>query len=490
MPRFKQMPLNPDQVMLFPVSVDAALPADSDVRAISEVMDLLDWSKILSSYSEEGCPAYPPQVMTRILVYAYSSGVRSSRKIEALVENDKRYIWLAGGLTPDFHTLARFRRDKWEYLVSLFEDTARLCREAGLVKLDLVAIDGSKVPGAASRRSVYDGKRIERERAAIERVLSEAEQVDHEEDERYGSSNGRELPKELADAKERKKRLERAAELLRESKREKVSVTDPDSRRMKTRWGIRNGYNLQAAVDVASQVVVAMDVIQEETDSGQLMPMIQKVKQTVGEAPKLSVADSGYCDEDTLLALESSEINALFPVQEPTNEHHEELFRNECFIHDEDRDVLICPAGRELAFKRFNKKGSGTYRIYAAKGCQSCSFYLQCAGGKSSRRISRSIVYGMRRKMQERMKSPQGGEQYSLRRQSVEPVFGQVKSNRGFGRLLLFGLNGAKAECALVFIAHNVLKCTKMLKKTAIKPLKMQRAAIGFVHGQEIALAA
>lgn len=477
MPRFKQMPQSPDQVMLFPVSVDSAVPCDSDVRAISEVMDLLDWSGVLGSYSEEGCPAYPPQVMAKILVYAYSSGVRSSRKIEALVENDKRYIWLSGGLAPDFHTLARFRRDKWAHLVSLFDDTARLCKEAGLVRMDLVAIDGSKIPGAGSRKSVYSEGRIAKQRKAIEKVLSDAEHVDIEEDKLYGSGNGRELPKELANANERKKRLEKAAELLRESKREKVSVTDPDSRQMKTRWGVRSSYNLQAAVDVANQVIVAMDVIQEETDHGQLMPMIERVKQTVGEAPKVSVADTGYSDEGTMLALQSSEEEAIFPVQEAVHDNHNPLFRNECFIHEADQDVLICPAGRELTFKRIEKKPSGAYRMYSAKGCQGCSFYQECAGGKSSREVARSIVYDMRVKMRERLKSPEGKKQYQLRSQNVEPVFGQTKSNRKLDRLLLFGLNGAKAECALASIAHNVGKCARLLSGTAIRALKTQRMA-------------
>jgi transposase len=468
MPRFKQAPQHPSQVMLFGLSVDESVPADSDVRVLSEVMDLLDWSGIVSSYCDDGCPAYPPQVMTKILAYAYSNGVRSSRKIESLVENDKRYIWLAGGLRPDFHTLARFRRDKWEYLVGLFDDSARICAQFGLVLLNAVSIDGSKVRSSASGKAVYDEKRIERERARIESVLREAEEVDREEDAEFGSSNGRRLPECLSKIEDRKARLEKAAEFVMRSKRKMVVTSDAESRVMKTRNGTAPCYNLQAAVDVESQVIVAMDVVQNEVDHSLLSPMMEKVEQNMGLSADVFLADSGYCDEDTLLALESSGRDALMPPLGSPKEKRESLFRSESFVHNEERDVLICPAGRELCFKRIHRKNHGTYRVYAAKGCQSCSFYRQCAGGKSSRAVERSVAYRMRARMRERLKSSPGKEKYALRSQSVEPVFGQVKSNRCINRLLLRGLNGAKAELALAFMAHNVSKCVKLLTRRAV----------------------
>lgn len=473
MAHFKDMPLTPDQLMLFSTSVDSAVPANSDVRVIDEVMGMLDWSAMESGYSNVGCRAYPPRVLSKLLVYAYYNGVRSSRKIESLIENDKRYIWLAGGLTPDFHTLARFRRGKWEQFLGLFEDTARLCASAGLVFLNLTSIDGSKVPGAASGRSVYDAKRIARERTLIEKILEEAEEVDRAEDEQYGSHNGRDLPAKLANAQKRKEILEKAAELLRESKREYVVVTDPESRLMKTRSGVMSCYNLQAAVDVESQVIVAMDVVQNEIDHGLLTPMMEKVERNMGLSADTFLADSGYCDENTLLELESSKRDALMPPLVSPKEKSDPLFRGESFTHDEERDVLICPAGRALCFKRVHRKGHATYKVYAATGCQGCSFYKQCTGGKSSRTVERSVAYEMRKQMRERLLSDPGRQQYRLRGQSVEPVFGQVKCNRGLGRLLLRGLNGAKAELALAFSAHNISKCVRLLDKNAIAELSV-----------------
>jgi transposase len=471
MPQFKEMPCHRDQVVLVPTCLDDEIAADCDVRVLDEIMDMLDWSGIEGSYSAHGCPAYPPRVMGKLLAYAYSNGVRSSRKIEALVENDKRYMWLAGGLRPDFHTLARFRREKWDHLVKLFEDSARVAAECGLVFLNDVSIDGSKIRGNASRRSVYDQKRVERESAHIEKVMREAEEADRLEDAELGSSNGRKLPENLKSIEARKARLKKAAALLEESKRDRVVATDPQSRVMKTKDGNRPCFNLQAAVDAENQIVVAMKVVDNETDHGQLPGMMQKIEETMGMSADVHEADTGFCDEQTMQFVESSGKNVLMPPQEATKEKREALFCNQSFLHDETEDVLLCPAGRELSLQRLSKHVSGTYKVYAARGCQSCSFYKQCAGGKTSRLVSRSVVHREREQMRERLRSEEGKQRYKLRGQTVEPVFGQMKTNRGLDRLLLRGLEGAKAELALALLAHNVMKCGQKLTHEAAKAL-------------------
>ena len=145
MPHFKEMPLHPSQTLLFGLSVEDALPSDSDVRAFKDVMECLDYSKMESRCAELGCPPYPPSVMSKVLGYAYSQGVRSSRKIERLLSIDVRFIWLSGGLKPDHNTLARFRKARWEDLKDLFENSVRVSAEAGLVFLNAVCTDGTKI---------------------------------------------------------------------------------------------------------------------------------------------------------------------------------------------------------------------------------------------------------------------------------------------------------------------------------------------------------
>jgi len=149
MPNFKEMPMDPRQLMMFPSSVNESIPADAEVRILSEAMENLDWRELQSSYSYTGCPPYPPKVLTRILVYGLSRGIRSSRVLEDMVRNHKHYIFLSGGLTSDHSTISRFRKENEAWLRSAFGGTVRICAEAGHVLLKVAATDGSKIPGAS-----------------------------------------------------------------------------------------------------------------------------------------------------------------------------------------------------------------------------------------------------------------------------------------------------------------------------------------------------
>jgi transposase len=478
MPRFKEMPMHPSQVLLFSQSVEEALPTESDVRTFNDVMECMSYSGIESRCAEVGCPPYPPKVMVKVLGYAYSKGIRSSRKIEEQLKIDVRFIWLAGGLKPDHNTLARFRKQNWKELTELFEDSVRVSCEAGLVFLNAVSTDGSKIEAAASRKRVYSQSRIERAIAAVEKVLQEAEDVDASEDEQYGTGSGSQLPLHLRDAKERKARLEAIAGRLQESKKKMVVEGEPESRVMKTSAGLRPAYNLQASVDTENQIIVAMKLTHNENDHGFLPEMVEDVESNTGLSPDVSLADTGYGDEKTLKWIEESGHNALIPLQEqPQESKRNDLFASKCFLRADDRDVLICPAGRELAYKGDYRMGSGTYKHYAAKGCGSCSFRDECVGkGRGSRQINLSIVEDQRRQMKERLESTEGRQLYQLRQESVEPVFGRIKENRGLRRFLLRGYTGALAETALACMAHNVSKCAASI--AAIRYLESSRSPL------------
>jgi transposase len=455
-------------------SLDEMVSAGSDVRVLSEVMDRLDWSYMEASYSDNGRPAYPPTVIAKILVYAYSKGIRSSRRIEELVESDLRYIWLAGGLKPDFHTIARFRKERFSELSRLFVSSVRLCAEAGLVLMRAVAADGSKIRANASRKSLYDGARVSREREAVERILQEAEETDRVEDEQYGEANGRELPEELRDAAKRKAKLDEIAQRLKENGRKVVSTSDEECRLMKTSSGIRPSYNVQAVVDSENQVIVAAEASQNEHDHGQLPELLEQVRENMGLSPDVIVADTGYSDEQTLQELDKARQEAVIPPKEhPREKGRNDLFSRKCFVPDEGSDALVCPAGRLLHFQGEYKAGSGVYRQYGATGCQSCSFHKECVGdGHGSRRVMVSTIAALRGRMREKLETAEGRATFALRKRTVEPVFGQIKHNLGFDRFLLRGINGASAEFALICLAHNISKCARHLAPTGFALLQ------------------
>ena len=463
MPQFKGMAEAPEQIWLMARSLDELVPAESDVRAFREVMERLDFRLLEMSYSEVGRPAYPPRVLAQLMVYAYSKGVRSSRKIEEMAKCDVRYMWLAGGLKPDHQTIARFRRNRFSELSELFTDSVRVCAAAGLVTLRVGAADGTKIEANASRKSLYDQKRIERERQEVQRILEEAEAIDEAEDRAEGVCGG-EVPDELRDAEARKARLDEISERLRESKRKAISSSDPECRMMKCDGRIRPGYNVQAVVDADSLVVAAVLVTEAENDHGQLPQLAEMATQSAGTAPGVVVADTGYCDEETLKWVKESGQEVLVPPQKHSQEDKREgdEFSSRRFALDEEKDVMICPKGHELVFKDERTYDSGTYRRYAGTECKGCDSQKVCCRGRPSRQVSISVVHSVRLGMRDKLETAEGKALYALRKQSVEPVFGHWKANLGFRRFLLRGKSGAAAEIALICIAHNVSKCAAL----------------------------
>lgn len=460
MPNFKQMPMEPSQVMMFPVSVGESIPKDGEVRILDEAMNLLDWSEIKGAYSETGCPPYPPEVLTKILVYGLSRGVRSSRVLEDMVNNHKHYIYLAGGLTPDHSTISRFRKERQEWLRAAYRQTVRICAGAGLALLKVTATDGSKIRARASKRSLYDAKRVDRELAEIDRILAEAEEVDREEDEIYGEGTSGKMPQELVDAKKRKEKLEEIAKQLNETGRGSVSATEPDCRVMKTTSGLRPAYNAQATVDSAHGVIVAADVTEAQTDNGQLPCQLKQVKENTGLGPDVALADTGYSDEGTYKYLAESGQDALIPPKEqPQEKKRNDLFASKCFLKADGKDALICPAGRELTFRRVVRNHSGEYREYSAGNCRDCSFYGECVKcqEKAGRLVQVSVVAEQRAAMRDRLKTVEGEELYAVRQQTAERDFANIKWNMGLDRFMTSGKDGAKSEFWLACMAHNLM---------------------------------
>ena len=471
MPNFKQMPMAPTQLLMFPRSLDDSIPQDSDVRALSEAMDLLDTCALESGYRERGCPAYPPMVLAKILVYGYSKGIRSSRALEDTVKNDKRFIWLAGGLQPDHCTIARFRKQKEAGLKGIYKSTVRVCMQAGLVLLNTTSTDGTKIPARASKKSLYDTKRIEKVEKAIDQIFREAEEIDKLEDEQYGSSSGGTVPTELADAKKRKEKLRKIAENLEKSRRKNVSSTDSECRVMKTTAGLRPGYNVQATVDSANLVIVAADVTNSENDYGQLAGQLAQVAENTGCKTDLSLADTGYSDQETLKELAASGQEALIPSTEQSSQKdRNNLFASRCFLKAEDRNALICPAGRELTYRRDVNNHGKRYLVYTAENCRSCSFYGQCVNVscKTGRSVQIGVVSDERAKMTERLKTSEGKALYDLRKQTVEPTFGNMKWNMGFTRFSLHGKDGAKSETWLMCTAHNLKILVSRVRRASL----------------------
>ena len=421
-------PYEPDQISLMPASMRDWLPSDHLAYFISDVVDNLDLSAIMERYvgEERGYPPYHPAMMVKVLLYAYCTGVASSRKIEKHLCEDIAFRVLAANNTPDFRTISDFRKDHLKALAGLFLQVLKLCQKAGLVKLGHVALDGTKIKANASKHKAMSYKRMKEEESRLEaevaELLKKAESVDEEEDQRYGKGKkGDELPKELAFRESRLKKIQEAkaaleaeARLEAEKKPDKNdgdgtppdkaqrNFTDPDSHIMPASGGKHfiQAYNAQAAVDSAKQVIVAAEVTNKPTDRGQAEPMMEIVKSNTGQLPCQMSADAGYFSSDAV-----SNLTAL------------------------GMDVYMPP---DKIGHRFTLPPAPRGRI------------PQCL----------SIADRMRRKL----RTKKGKERYGLRKELPEPVFGQIKQVRGFDHFLLRGLENVSSEWKVICTGHNLLK--------------------------------
>jgi len=433
-------PWDVDQVWLLPPSIQDLVPAGHMAHFVREVVrDGLDLSAIMASYGEErGYPPYHPGMMVAVLLYAYSQGVYASRRIAKGCEERLDFAAVTGLQRPDFRTIADFRKRHLAALSGLFVQVLALCRAAGLVKLGHVALDGTKIKANASKHKAMSYGRMKGAEAAlaaeVHRWLAQAAQSDKAEDRRFGADKrGDEMPDWVADRQRRLATI-RAAKAALEAEaraaakdadgggdaspgegrakpgrkatrptgvpedRAQRNFTDPDSRILKTKDGFIQGYNAQAAVDGAAQVIVAHGLSNATNDQAQLAPMLDAIEANAGRAPDELSADAGYCCEANLKGVAERKI------------------------------VGYIATGRQ----RHGTSAAVNPRVPRPD----------------------SLVAAMTSKL----KRAGRRSRYRLRKQIVEPVFGQIKQARGFRQFLLRGRDKVAHEWALVCIAHNLTK--------------------------------
>ena len=441
-----------DQAQLLPPSVSDFVPAGHVAHFVRDlVREQLDLSAITETYSElRGYPPFDPVMMTALLLYSYSQGVYSSRRMARACEERLDFLAVTAMNRPDHRTIAKFRRRHLSALVGLFVQVLRLCQQAGMADLGHVALDGTKIKANASKRKAMSYERMLKAepqlQADVDAWLAAAERADEAEDAALGEARGDEMPDWVADKtrriakiKEAKAALEAEAKaqaqakakaaaeraLLKEQRKRRGrpaepapkpateaktepepqpqpkaqrNFTDPESRIMKGPDGFLQGYNAQAAVDAKAQIIVAHGLSDCSADSGQLAPMVKAIRANTGRNPAQFSADAGYCSDANLQALAKQKINA-----------------------------------------------------FVATGRQR---HGQPAADGGAHRKPGSRVEAMRAKLRkDGFDSP-----YRLRKQTVEPVFGQIKQARGFRQFLLRGRVKVTAEWAMICTVHNLLK--------------------------------
>ena len=458
----------PDQVFLFPPNPRNWLPEDHLAYQILDVVSQLNMKPFLTGYSTDrrGAPAYPPVMMTSLLLYGWCRHVYSSRKLEALCLEDVGGRVIAGGHQPDHRSINLFRLRHGKALSALFEQSVGLCQRAGMVSLVHVAIDGSKIEANASKRKAMSYGRMVKEearlQAAIDGYFRRAQEEDAAEDALFGADqSGPKLPDELrrhesriAKIREAKAALEAEAQATAEARkiaRQEIeaqsdqplsgrkpdidaapkdsvqrSFTDPDSRIMKGADGaFLQAYNGQAAVDEHHQVIVACALSQDANDKRLLTPMVEQTLIQTGAKPGTVLADLGYYSEENVAAMEILGIDALIPPD-----------KERCGTPDDPAPALSAEAFAALSTKE---------------------------------------------KMRHHISTAEGRDSYRRRKVIVEPVFGQAKGsagNPGYLGFLRRGLTKCTQEWHWLCARHNIMKYIRFRRAEKSPPGLLKRPAV------------
>lgn len=477
---------NQKQPWLIPPNIEDEIPKGDICRVIDEAVEAINLDCIESKFKEEGNPAYHPRMMLKIILYSYAKGLYSSRKMAQELESNIFYWYLSGRQKPDFRTICLFRARQASELKEVFREVVRLCLKLGVAKLLTVAIDGTKIKANASkdklRSRAWIETRLKEESQAIDQALEKARLTDEEEDRLYGADQrGDELPEELRDPVKRQEKLRRIKEEMDREGKEIINETDHDAKLMKSPGGFQLGYNCQAVADGESQVILAVNVCTEGHDQHQLKGNLEEVKAAYGNKPQTLLADAGYFSGDNLQYLKTENIYGLIPNRSTRNialgadtTLPDRLrFKKEQFQYVEDKDVYLCPEGKELIklgltneiFVRQSGATIGAAR-YQCHDCAICGFRPVCCRGKGRRSLRRYDDEALRQEMIGRLKSQEGSALYRQRFKTSEPIFGNIKHNLGFRKFSLRGLIKTRGEFFLITMVHNLKKIQTYLRLT------------------------
>jgi len=427
------------QDQLLPPSLKEVVAPDHIARLINHVVDQMNLVFLEEQYSSNGQRAYPPSMLLKILIYGYSVGVRSSRKLALKLEEDIVFMYLAGRLSPDFRTISDFRKEKLSDFKKIFECVLDQCFSLGLAKVGKVSIDGTSIRASANKNKVIYRKQIAKSkdiiRQKIEAMIEEAEALDMEEEKLYGDKtehhtgidfNSPKFQKELAKIKRKKGSILKKQTSLKAKKtdlqtrerkmrkdRNSFATADKDATVMMMKEGyVAPGYNAQLATE--HQVILAYGIFPNRNDSKLMKPMIEEIKGITKRKPDIVIADAGYGNKKTYRYLKKEKIAAFIPYG---SYNRDRILRN--------KNIDVFPEKPDIELERY----------------------------KAIQRL--------------RLESEEGKALLQRRREDVEPTFGNIKRNLNFRRFLLRGIKKCELEFGLVSLAHNLKKLRKKVIQLA-----------------------
>jgi transposase len=504
-------PYTPKQAMLMPGNLDEMIPEGHLVRVVDEMIDRLDMTSLKRQYKGGGTSAYHPQMLLKVLVYAYTQQTFSSRKIAKALRENIHFMWLSGMSQPDHRTINRFRGVVMKEAVEeVFYGVVEQLYELGYVNLEKYFVDGTKIEANASRYSFVWKKSTDKYDADLQKkvrkLLDEIERIDEEEDALYGDKDypevgeGKTIDKEAlqkaADKISQKLRKDPKNKKLKKAKRDlkqdfiprqekyekyketlgdrnSFSKTDPDATFMRMKEDhmrngqLKPGYNIQMGTE--NQFITGFSIHQRPGDTSCLKDHLEQRERWLGRSPEVLIADAGYGSEENYTYLGDKDIEAYvkyntFHYEQKKRRQKKKAYWQENFRYLAEEDQYLCPEGKVLSYQFTQDVTSAngyrsTRRVYECADCSGCPAKADCTKSKFNRRLYIGVdLLEMRDQAQKRLTSPEGVKLRSQRPIEVEAVFGRLKHNWGFRRFLTRGKDKVKIEWGLLNIAHNIAK--------------------------------
>lgn len=500
---------NQGQVTLLPMSLEELIPANHLVRVVNATIESLNLQPLVKRYKGGGASNFHPVMMLKVIIYAYSQRIFSSRQIAKAVRENIHFMWISAMNKPDFRTINRFRSQILKDSIEpVFTSVLMLLVESGHVKLENYFLDGTKMEANANRYSFAWAKAIKKNKdklqAKVLELLRSIDEMNRKEDAVYGSDDllgvsneplsaeqlaqvikeldeklaelevGKETKKAVKNLKEdclpRMEKYEQQQEILGD--RNSYSKTDPDATFMRMKEDhmrngqLKPGYNVQVGTE--GQFIVHCSLHQNRTDSPCLIPHLEQLKEQLGRLPENIVADAGYGSEENYEYLNAQGVNsyvkhALFH-QQFKKAFRKKIFRVENLTYNPETDQYECPFKRKLVYTRTRTYTTDNgykveRRIYECESCEGCPHKQDCTKSQGNRTIEVGRrLNELRARADLLLTSERGKELRSQRAVEVESVFGRIKNNWSFRRFLLRGLKKVELEFKLLAIAHNITK--------------------------------
>ncbi len=456
------------QQNLFPTSIEEYVGKDDPVRAYDAIIDVLPIEEIglKGRKSAVGNSNYNSKAMLKILVYAYSYGWQSSRKIERALHHNLSFIWISGGLKPDYRTISRFRKNNIGALKRALKQCARICIKLDLIEGNILFLDGSKFRGNSSINKTYtkkgSKKLLDKIEKKIDKLLAEINEID-EAEQKTGFAK---LKEELHSQEALREKVKSVLQEMKKKGIDKINNTDKDSINFKSRQGSHAGYNVQVVTDEKNGLIVNTDVVAESNDKNQFSSQINLATQTLKKQCKVACSDSGYHNVKNLSESVERGMTVIVPSQKQASRENqkEDFFSKDNFKYDEEKDVYICPEGHIVRYSHYSqKKEHYVYRMKVPAVCSKCIHWGICTKSKRGRTINRLKNEACQKDLAKLYESEYGQEIFKKRKTKVELQFGHIKRNLKGGSFLMRSLKSVKGEMAIYASCFNITRMITLL---------------------------